>query len=301
MGRTHPKLNSELQTQGTGMDDWTASNPRDCPRRETPRAMTTHTNSEKLFPWHAGICVVCFGMLLTSNLALADEPLRQLPLPIRVVPTTESEPGETLPALPATVEPPVTPETPDGLATPGENLATGIARVAHHQSVVSSASSPGIPRNATRHIPGIPLRVGGSTPSREALTSRDDSFDPGRRSGWNGMAKVGGSLAVVMGVLLGLVWVSRRVGATRSLRLPDEVVQVLGRVAMGPRQQVYVVRFGSKLMAWSVTPTGIETLGELDDSIEVQALTHLCQIRDPRVLPEKLRNAADRYAAFHRS
>ena len=100
-----------------------------------------------------------------------------------------------------------------------------------------------------------------------------------------------------MGLLFGFVWISRRFGHTRPSGLPAELVQVLGQFSIGARQQVCIVRFGSKLMAWSVTPGGVESLGELDDAVEVEALTQLCQVGDTRALPERLRVAVDRYAA----
>lgn len=117
-----------------------------------------------------------------------------------------------------------------------------------------------------------------------------------------GVTKVVASLAVVLGLLFGFIGISRRFGGTvRSSGLPDEVVQVLGQFSLGGRQRACVVRFGSKLLALSVTPTGIEPLGELDDPDEVEGLTQLCLSRDMAVVPERLRAAVDRYASARSS
>jgi len=127
--------------------------------------------------------------------------------------------------------------------------------------------------------------------------STENGGSLGRSRASTGVTKVVASLAVVLGLLFGFIGISRRLGGSvRSGELPDEVVQVLGQFSLGGRQRACVVRFGSKLLALSVTPTGIETLGELDDADEVEGLTQLCLSRDMAVVPERLRAAVDRYA-----
>ncbi len=86
-----------------------------------------------------------------------------------------------------------------------------------------------------------------------------------------------GSLAVVVGLFLAVVWVMKRGGAVASRLLPGEVVESLGRAPLGTRQQMHVIRFGSKLLLVSLTPAGAETLAEIADPAEVDRLAGLCQ------------------------
>ncbi len=86
-----------------------------------------------------------------------------------------------------------------------------------------------------------------------------------------------GSLAIVLALFLGLVWLLRR-GMPRGSRIvPSEVVEVLGRAPLTGRQQMHVVRFGNKLLLISVTPGGAETLSEIIEPAEVDRLSGICQ------------------------
>lgn len=86
-----------------------------------------------------------------------------------------------------------------------------------------------------------------------------------------------GSLAIVLALFFGLVWLLCR-GMPKGTRLvPSEVVEVLGRAALAGRQQMHVVRFGNKLLLIAVTPTGAETLSEITESVEVDRLAGICQ------------------------
>lgn len=86
-----------------------------------------------------------------------------------------------------------------------------------------------------------------------------------------------GSLAVVLGLFLGMTWLLRR-GLPKGTRLlSSEVVEVLGRTPLAPRQQMHVIRFGSRLLLVSVTSTGAETLAEITDPAEVDRLAGICQ------------------------
>jgi flagellar biogenesis protein FliO len=86
-----------------------------------------------------------------------------------------------------------------------------------------------------------------------------------------------GSLAIVLALFFGLVWLLRR-GMPKATRVvPSEVVEVLGRAALAGRQQMQVVRFGNKVLLISVTPAGAETLSEITEPAEVDRLSGICQ------------------------
>ena len=63
--------------------------------------------------------------------------------------------------------------------------------------------------------------------------------------------------------------------------LPNEVIEVLGRSTMGPRQQLYVLRFGSKLILVSQQPGETQALGEITDQEEAARLAGLCEANRP--------------------
>jgi flagellar biogenesis protein FliO len=86
-----------------------------------------------------------------------------------------------------------------------------------------------------------------------------------------------GSLAIVLGLFFGLIWLMRR-GMPKGTRLvSSEVVEVLGRASLGGRQQMHVVRFGNKLLLVSLSPGGAETLSEITEPAEVDRLAGICQ------------------------
>ncbi len=86
-----------------------------------------------------------------------------------------------------------------------------------------------------------------------------------------------GSLAVVIGLFLGLIWLLRR-GSPKSIRLLSrDVVELLGRSPLAGRQQMHVIRFGNRLLLVAVSPDGAETLAEITEPVEVDRLAGLCQ------------------------
>jgi flagellar biogenesis protein FliO len=88
---------------------------------------------------------------------------------------------------------------------------------------------------------------------------------------------VAGSLALVLGVFLLVVWVLRQASPYGFGALPGEAFEVLGRAALANRQQVHLLRCGSKLLLVCVSPTGAETLTEITDPAEVERLSSLCR------------------------
>ena len=111
-----------------------------------------------------------------------------------------------------------------------------------------------------------------------------DTRDPtptGTSSGQLGdiasLVTIGGSLALVLGLFMMLAWIMRRTVPGAVGALPGDVVEVLGRAPLAGRQQVHLVRCGSKLILISVTPEGAETLTEITDPEEVDRLAGICR------------------------
>jgi flagellar biogenesis protein FliO len=88
---------------------------------------------------------------------------------------------------------------------------------------------------------------------------------------------VAGSLGIVMGLFMVTMWCLRR-GMPKSARvLPMEVVEVLGRAPLAGKQQMHLIRFGSKLVLAAVSPSGIDAVSEITDPVEVDRLLGYCE------------------------
>jgi flagellar biogenesis protein FliO len=122
--------------------------------------------------------------------------------------------------------------------------------------------------------------------------------EPGSRpDGPTSLLTVGSSLAVVLGLFLLVAWAVKRAMPGRSGLLPTEVVEVLGRASLGARQQVHLVRCGSKLLLVSATPGGMETLTEIAEPDEVQRLAALCRQTQPGSTTAAFRQVFQQLAA----
>ncbi|MFO0925158.1 MAG: flagellar biosynthetic protein FliO [Pirellulales bacterium] len=94
---------------------------------------------------------------------------------------------------------------------------------------------------------------------------------------WTSLISMVASLMMVIGIFLGLAWMLRRTTQTHSNALPKEIVQVLGRCPMAPRQQLYLLRFGPKLVLVTHQAGQTETLCEIDDPMEVDRIAGICE------------------------
>ena len=86
-----------------------------------------------------------------------------------------------------------------------------------------------------------------------------------------------GSLAVIVGGYLALVVVLRKFGGGGRQGIPSEVVSVLGNLPYGHKQNLRLVRLGSKLVLLMNGPAGTHPIGEITDPGEVEYLASLCQ------------------------
>jgi flagellar biogenesis protein FliO len=93
-----------------------------------------------------------------------------------------------------------------------------------------------------------------------------------------------------------VAWLVKKSQPHSFLKLPGDVVQVMGRTPMAPRQQMYVVRFGSKLLLISHQPGQTQTLGEITDPDEVQRLAGLCEANHPGSISNSFRDVLKQVA-----
>ena len=106
----------------------------------------------------------------------------------------------------------------------------------------------------------------------------DQSFMTGVREQFADLdlARMLGSLAIVLGGYFGVVWLMRKINPSASKGLPLEVVEVMGATPFGPKKHLQVVRLGSKLLLLINSPEGSQLIGEVSDPEEVDYLASLC-------------------------
>jgi flagellar biogenesis protein FliO len=182
-----------------------------------------------------------------------------------------AERTEVVPAAHQAPLPPGDHPAPSGEAAPG-------------QQGKGNAGAP--PAAAGREAP-LPLPPPGSNNRGEAGN---------RAGGLPSAITVAASLAVVLGIFFLIAWAMRRTAPPGLTPLPGEVLEVLGRAPLAGRQQVYLLRCGTKLLLVSVTPTGAETLTEIIDPMEVDRLSGLCHEARPNSATAAFRRVFQRFA-----
>ena len=146
--------------------------------------------------------------------------------------------------------------------------------------------------------PAVPLSPAGRDGYLTLSPPRHARSGPaaGRISGLPSVVTIGSSLAVVLGLFLLLTWAMKRSSPAGSGALPKDVVEVLGRANLSPRQPVHLVRCGSKLLLVCVMPGGMETLTEITEPDEVQRLTAMCRQTQPGSATAAFRQVFQQFA-----
>lgn len=88
-----------------------------------------------------------------------------------------------------------------------------------------------------------------------------------------------GSLALVLGLYFGFVWIMRRLSPSGNQTLPREVIELMGQIPFGPKRNLQLIRLGSKLLLIINSAEGSQALGEITDPNEVEYLVALCSGR----------------------
>lgn len=129
---------------------------------------------------------------------------------------------------------------------------------------------------------GGPLAI---TPPQQGesllLSARDPAARGNPRSLPGTLVTMAGSLAMVLGLFFLVAWCLRRRLPGGAATLPPEVVETLGRSALLGRQNLYLLRCGTKLLLVWASNDAVETLTEITDPVEVDRLAGLCQRHRP--------------------
>lgn len=136
--------------------------------------------------------------------------------------------------------------------------------------------------------PSTPLRLAprGKSPAKEL--SR-----PAAASSTSAITTVAGSLGIVLGLFVVLVWFSRRFAPAGTAALPKEAVELLGRTSLGGTHQLQLVRVGTKLLLVALSSQGARTLTEITSAAEVERLSDLCRRQKPESATASFRSLVD--------
>jgi flagellar biogenesis protein FliO len=166
-----------------------------------------------------------------------------------------------------------------------EELAAAQAAVAARAGQPDAATDAG----PSRLIAGADRPLGASDDARPLGTARGGgTLDA--IGGLRGLARTGAALAVVLGLIYGLLWVVRRLQRGASIgsvpgmagRAPSGILEVLGRYPIGPRQALVVMKFDRRVLLLSQTTGKQQT-----------EMTTLCELTDPEDVASVLLKARD--------
>lgn len=145
-------------------------------------------------------------------------------------------------------------------------------------AVIDSAASasPTASQPSPQTTNGEQTRSGFPTLTPQAQQDHLENDTAGKVAG--PAVTVTSSLAVVLGLFAGLVWLTRKYGA-RTMghgAIPKEVLQSLGSMSIDARTRIAMLRCGQRILVVSQGPSGMQTLTEITDPEEVRELVANC-------------------------
>lgn len=152
------------------------------------------------------------------------------------------------------------------------------------RAIMASIDEP-LPENAA-------LATGEKAPLPLAARSEKSGRQLARPATISDLGPIGtvvGSLAIVLGLFVTVVWISRRLGPSGSAPLPKEAVELLGRTTVSGQHTLQLVRFGGRLLLVALAPHGAAVLTEIIDPTEVERLTAICLRQRPGSSSESFR------------
>jgi flagellar biogenesis protein FliO len=156
------------------------------------------------------------------------------------------------------------------------------------ESVASAAEAEPATEDIPEETRSAPLRLAPRGKSATKELSR-----PAAASSTSAITTVAGSLGIVLGLFVALVWFSRRFAPAGTAALPKEAVELLGRTSLGGTHQMQLVRVGAKLLLVALSPQGARTLTEITSAAEVERLSDLCRRQKPESATASFRSLVD--------
>ena len=147
---------------------------------------------------------------------------------------------------------------------------------ASHEVLTDPGALAQQPQEAQKSPQSIPLKEKSHTPLPLTKPGAADSSQGSASSGVS-MVTIFGSLGIVLGLFFLIAWLMKRGMPRGMVALPSDVLEVLGRSNLAPRQAVHLIRCGNKLLLVSISTAGAETLTEITDPMEVDRIAGLCK------------------------
>lgn len=105
--------------------------------------------------------------------------------------------------------------------------------------------------------------VTATNPAQAAHASTTKLELQGTQRSRNRVATTVSSLGIAAGLMLGFIWLSRRLRAKSTRSVPDDLVEVIGKVALDSKHRAHLVRFGDRLLLLSLQGTAVSKLAEI--------------------------------------
>ncbi len=146
------------------------------------------------------------------------------------------------------------------------------------QSAFTSVPAPSVP------APTVTARAATAFPERPVTPLKRTSAlppvsDPASTKEPTGGPSAGTFLAGLVVVLLFVLGIAKLLLKRSPYSigsLPADAVDILGRRAVDPRNSVYMVKVGSRLILMGASPSGLSSLAEITDPIEIASLSNVC-------------------------
>jgi flagellar biogenesis protein FliO len=127
-------------------------------------------------------------------------------------------------------------------------------------------------------------------PTPEEAAAAPPSKDPAERDNWSGIRDVLIGLVLLSGVFIAVVWYLKRSPRTRKY-FGAGPIKVLSRAHLGPRQTLYLVKAGERVLLIGQGGDGLNTLMEVSDPGEVSRTLALVEESAPESMTSTFRAA----------
>ena len=153
-----------------------------------------------------------------------------------------------------------------------------------------------LPRHAEKSFHQLSAQVAAGLPSNheeKENVSKDDPLDNKidespiegpQASGLNSLINLGksrsaikviGGLCVVVAIFFAFTLIARKGGARVNSRIPLEIVEPIGQMALDTKRQLQLIRFGNKILLVCASEKQVHTLAEIDEPSEVEQIINL--------------------------
>ncbi|MFN0199186.1 MAG: FliO/MopB family protein [Planctomycetaceae bacterium] len=164
--------------------------------------------------------------------------------------------------------------------TPAEFSPTDAEISRFRPAGIEPRSRSPLPLSRPGSVAARNLSLNGSIDGEESAAAEDGK--PSRRAGDKSRTSIPWgttifSLLVITGLIVLCAWIVKKIQPLKVQGLSTDVVEVLGKRPLDPRQQIYLIRCGSRILVVGSSLQGMSTLAEITDPQEMDTLIGLCR------------------------